>query len=175
MHLAILLLFSIVFLTISGCRETAANLPATPPSSRPSAVDLPLGIIGATEAVYLEGFKSPFEARLDTGATTSSIDADEIQQFERDGRKWVRFQLFNRSSQEKRNYELPMVRNVQIKRHGADSVTRPTVMLTFRIGHLTVEREFTLTSREKFEYPVLLGRNVICGLAAVDPSHHNTL
>ena len=73
------------------------------------------------------------------------------------------------------NYELPVARTVQIKRHEAESTTRLSVMLTFRIGHLTLEREFTLADREKFEYPVLLGRNVISGLAAVDPSRHNTL
>ena len=48
-------------------------------------------------------------------------------------------------------------------------------MLTFRIGHLTLEREFTLADRSRFEYPVLLGRNVINGLAAVDPSRRNVL
>ena len=81
----------------------------------------------------------------------------------------------DRTSQEKRNYELPVARTVQIKRHEAESTTRLSVMLTFRIGHLTLEQEFTLADREKFEYPVLLGRNVISGLAAVDPSRHNTL
>ena len=50
-----------------------------------------------------------------------------------------------------------------------------TVLLTFRIGHLTLEREFTLADRSHFEYPVLLGRNVINGLAAVDPSRRNVL
>ena len=48
-------------------------------------------------------------------------------------------------------------------------------MLTFRMGHLTLEREFTLTDRSKFEYPVLVGRNIINGIAAVDPSRRNVL
>ncbi len=174
MNLILLLLLSVVLFTLSGCREAVSGVPEAPP--RPAAVtDLPLGIIGETEAVYLDGFKAPFEARIDTGATTSSIDAREVRTFERDGKKWVRFQVVSRASQEKRSYELPVARTVQIKRHEAESTTRLSVMLTFRIGHLTLEREFTLADREKFEYPVLLGRNVISGLAAVDPSRHNTL
>ena len=40
---------------------------------------------------------------------------------------------------------------------------------------LTLEREFTLTDRSKFEYPVLVGRNIINGIAAVDPSRRNVL
>lgn len=174
MNLILLLLLSVALFTLPGCRETVSGVPEAPPP-RPAAADLPLGIIGETEAVYLDGFQAPFEARIDTGATTSSIDAREIRTFERNGRKWVRFQVVNRASQEKRSYELPVVRTVQIKRHEAESAPRLSVMLTFRIGHLTLEREFTLADREKFKYPALLGRNVISGLAAVDPSRHNTL
>lgn len=42
-------------------------------------------IIGAVEPIYILPMKSAFEARIDTGATTSSLDADDIREFERDG------------------------------------------------------------------------------------------
>ena len=41
----------------------------------------PLGIIGEVETVRLPDFKSSFEARVDTGATTCSIDAFDIKNF----------------------------------------------------------------------------------------------
>ena len=115
------------------------------------------------------------KGRIQTGATTSSIDARDVRTFERDGRKWVSFRVFARSGGESKEYELPVARTVRIKQHGGESLERISVMLTFRMGHLTLEREFTLTDRSKFEYPVLVGRNIINGIAAVDPSRRNVL
>lgn len=178
MKLIYLLPAVIVILAVllaAGCchRTTDAN---DPESVSPAATtDLPLGIIGEIEVIHLPEFSVPFEARIDTGATTSSIDAKEIRTFERDGRKWVSFMVQARSGGAAHQYELPVVRTVRIKRHDAESIERISVMLTFRIGHLTLEREFTLSDRTKFKYPVLLGRNVINGLAAVDPSRRNVL
>ena len=153
----------------------AESINATEQDVRRLEVQRELGIIGEVEAVYLEGFNTPLEARVDTGATTSSIDARNIRAFERDGKKWVSFQVVGRGEKVERSYELPVERVAAIKRHGAESIQRYTVMLTFRIGHLTLEREFTLSDRAKFQYPVLIGRNVITGIAAVDPSRRNVL
>ncbi len=153
----------------SGASPDGAAAPAAPRS------DYPLGVIGETEAVYLPGFSAPFEARIDTGATTSSIDAKNIRNFERDGKKWVSFEIRSRADGQVKNYELPVERTVPIKRHGAPDQMRYSVILTFRMGHMTMDREFTLTDRGGFEYPVLIGRNVISGTAMVDPSRHNIL
>ena len=169
------LLFPATALLFAGCESAKSESGAVPQSAASMLNGLPLGIIGEVEAVYLEGFNTPLEARVDTGATTSSIDARNIRAFERDGKKWVSFQVVGRGEKVERSYELPVERVAAIKRHGAESIQRYTVMLTFRIGHLTLEREFTLADRSRFEYPVLLGRNVINGLAAVDPSRRNVL
>ena len=169
------LLFPATALLFAGCESAKPDSEAVRQSAASMLNDLPLGIIGETEAVDLEGCSVPFEARIDTGATTSSIDARKIRAFERDGKKWVSFEIVSRGEKLSRSYELPVERVASIKRHGAESIQRYTVMLTFRLGHLTLEREFTLADRSRFEYPVLLGRNVINGLAAVDPSRRNVL
>ena len=169
------LLFPATALLFAGCESAKPDSETVRQSAASMLNDLPLGIIGETETVYLEGFSAPFEARIDTGATTSSIDARNIRAFERDGKKWVSFEIISRDGKLSHSYELPVERVAAIKRHGAASIQRYTVMLTFRLGHLTLEREFTLADRSRFEYPVLLGRNVINGLAAVDPSRRNVL
>lgn len=135
----------------------------------------PLGIIGEVETVRLPEFKSTFEARIDTGATTCSIDASDIKNFERDGRKWVSFKIKSRTSDEQKSFELPVVRVVPIKRHGMPDQQRFSVMLNIKIGHLTLEREFTLTDRSEFEYPVLIGRNLLSGIAVVDVTRKNAI
>lgn len=175
MNLILLLLLSVVLFTLSGCREAVSGVPEAPP--RPAAVtDLPLGIIGRNRGGFIWTVSRLLSRRGSTPARppVPSMPARSALS-SATARSGVRFLVVNRTSQEKRNYELPVARTVQIKRHEAESTTRLSVMLTFRIGHLTLEQEFTLADREKFEYPVLLGRNVISGLAAVDPSRHNTL
>ena len=166
----------VAVLIAAGCCRRAGETERAPEAAVPVATtDLPLGIIGETEVIHLPEFSVPFEARIDTGATTSSIDAREIRTFERDGKKWVSFVIASRTGKQTRKYELPVVRTVRIKRHNAEPIERFSVMMTFRIGHLTLEREFTLSDRAKFQYPVLIGRNVITGIAAVDPSRRNVL
>ncbi len=135
----------------------------------------PLGIIGEVETVRLPDFNSSFEARVDTGATTCSIDASDIKNFERDGRKWVSFKIKSRTSGEQKTFELPVVRVVPIKRHGMPDQQRFSVMLNIKIGHLTLEREFTLADRSAFDYQVLLGRNLLSGIAVVDVTRKNSI
>ena len=135
----------------------------------------PLGIIGEVETIRLPEFKSSFEARVDTGATTCSIDAFDIKNFERDGRKWVSFKIKSRTSDEEKSFELPVMRVVPIKRHGMPDQQRFSVMLNVKIGHLTLEREFTLTDRSAFDYPVLIGRNLLSGMAIVDVTRKNAI
>ena len=48
-------------------------------------------------------------------------------------------------------------------------------MLNIKIGHLTLEREFTLTDRSAFDYPVLIGRNLLSGIAVVDVTRKNAI
>ncbi|MBP3393227.1 MAG: ATP-dependent zinc protease [Lentisphaeria bacterium] len=40
---------------------------------------LPLGMIGIEEPVAIEPFKTPFPAKIDTGADVASIDAENIK------------------------------------------------------------------------------------------------
>ena len=47
--------------------------------------------------------------------------------------------------------------------------------MTVKLGNLNLNREFTLADRHNFEYQILIGRNIISGTAAVDPSKSNTL
>ena len=134
---------------------------------------LPLGIVGIEEPVFVTPFASPFPAKIDTGADTSSIDAEGIRLIQRDGGKFVSFRIRQRGTGEEHSYELPLKRRTSIVRHGGKSQTRYIVMLTVRIVSLTMEREFSLANRKNFSYQVLIGRNIISGMAAVDPSRRN--
>ena len=131
-------------------------------------------IIGEVEPVTILAAGLTLPARIDTGATTSSLDARNIQRFERDGQKWVRFVVLDRRSGKKVKVEGRVTRIVEITRHGADDQKRPVVKLKARLGKVELLREFSLTDRSKFTYPVLIGRNILQGKFLVDVTRKNT-
>ncbi len=149
--------------------------PVPRPPKKPSHVKIDnLILFGRAEYVYLADIKKRLSARIDTGATTSSINATDIQRFERDGKKWVRFVIPYPDGKTSETIEKPLKRDALIKRHGAESIRRPIIMLRVRIGPISTVCEFSLTDRSKFEFPVLIGRNVLAGKAAVDVSRKYT-
>jgi len=133
-----------------------------------------LATIGQVEYVDVLPTGVRHKARIDTGAETTSIDSRDIVLFERDGRQWVRFLVLDRVSKQPTEFKLPVERMVTIKRHGAKSVKRPVVALELAIGSLRDRIEVSLANREKFTYPVLIGRNFLDGRAQVDVSRKFT-
>ena len=133
-------------------------------------------VVGAVERVLLEPQGVMFEARIDTGAHTSSIDARDITPFERDGKPWVRFELPRRDEKDKSlTIETPVVGRTQIKRHGQAPVERLTVTLRVVLGPLDQLSEFTLADREGYDYSVLIGRSYLRGSAIVNVDRQLTL
>ena len=132
-----------------------------------------LDIIGAIEPVYFLPMKSPFEARIDTGAENSSIDVDSHKLFERDGEKWVSFVLTNRETGESHRFEKKVLSTVKIKRIN-EHEKRITVLMDVKFGDEIIKEKFSLADREKFEYQALIGRNILTGRAIVDTSLSHT-
>lgn len=134
-------------------------------------------IFGLHEQVYLSDLGVGLKAKLDTGATTSSLSARNIQHFKRDGESWVRFQLAFDTAPEQA-YELPIARVSRIKRRADDFdpeeektySARPVINLTLHIGERQQQIEVNLTDRSAFKYPFLLGARGLKSLGGiVDP------
>ena len=131
-------------------------------------------IVGGVETLYIPPFEVSFQARMDTGAETSSIDAKNIRHFERDGEKWVSFDITNRKNNQTHHFERPVVRKTSIIRTGNEE-KRYVVNFDIKMGEEIIGAEFTLNDRSKFEYQVLIGRNIINGRYLIDSSTENTL
>jgi hypothetical protein len=129
-------------------------------------------VLGQTEWVYVSTVKRNFKARVDTGATTASISATNIERFERDGEKWVRFNLEHKKNTEPQTIEAKIVRFVSIiqANNPEEQESRLVVSLHVRIGGVVGETEFTLTDRAHMEYSILIGRTFVQDLAVVDVS-----
>ncbi|MCB9480780.1 MAG: ATP-dependent zinc protease [Desulfobacteraceae bacterium] len=126
-------------------------------------------MIGKIEKVRLTPPDSVFHARIDTGATTSSLDAKNIETFERDGSSWVRFKIKDPSEEKFYDVEKPVVRKVKILQASNEEASRrPVIELQFQIGDIKRIEEFTLEDRSHLEYQVLIGRNILRDLMIVD-------
>ena len=165
-------------LMISACANNEAKVvpgivPNTAQETKVIKV-LPNNVIGAVERIYLPPMKSAFLARIDTGATTSSLDAENVKQFERDGDKWISFTIVNRETGESYTFEKPLVKGISIRRAGENEY-RPIVNMDVKMGGEKFKANFTVAEREKFDYQMLVGRNILSGRAIVDVSISNTL
>ena len=138
-----------------------------------AAADSGPDIFGWAEPVVLEEAGFRLEAKLDTGADTSSLDAIDIRRFRRKGVSWVRFTVEDHDRGDVVRLERPLLRRVRIKRHDGDSQRRSVISLTVCLGRHRREVEFSLIDRSQFDYPVLLGRSALAGLAIVDPDEVN--
>ncbi len=132
-------------------------------------------VYGWMEKVLIDGLKNTLNAKLDTGAFTSSIHAEEKELFERDGKKWVRFITTDPRVKDSPRVKLeaPLVRIARIKDPGGKSETREVVKLSFKIGDKKMRGDFTLNNRSNMNAPVLIGRTMIKELGWVDSTRTN--
>lgn len=137
-----------------------------------------LTTIGSVEGVRLLPPDHLFEARIDTGANTSSLDARDIEFFERDGDDYVRFTIAGEHFANSGPVELerPVSRFVRIiQASNEDHERRAVIELQYRIGPIERVAEFTLANRKRLTYSALIGRNILKDLFAVDVSRQFVL
>ncbi|MBU6328140.1 MAG: ATP-dependent zinc protease, partial [Verrucomicrobia bacterium] len=132
----------------------------------------PVQIFGWLEKVKIADVADEMAAKLDTGALTSSLHAEEEKLFERNGQKWVRFVITEPGvvGGKRHVMEALLVRTAEIKEPGGLTERRCVVRLNFLIGERSVRAEFTLNDRKNMLCPVLLGRSALSILGWVDPS-----
>ncbi|MGM0517268.1 MAG: ATP-dependent zinc protease [Pseudomonadota bacterium] len=135
---------------------------------RENAVEQP--VFGYIEDIAVRALGREMRAKMDSGATTTSIDARDIEVFEKDGEEWVRFTITGREEGRTATIERPVSRTVRIKRHGRSSQKRYVVELALCLGDKWVAEEVSLTNREKFRNGLLVGRNHMAGHLLIDPS-----
>lgn len=129
-------------------------------------------VLGWKEWVKI-GTKGDFmRAKLDSGARTSSLHAEGIEEFERDGKKWVRFLVKDTDENDAKSilFKAPLQRIAKVKNTDGTVERRFVVELGFSVGDRQLREEFTLNDRSGLICPVLIGRNALRILGYVDCS-----
>ncbi|MES2817426.1 MAG: ATP-dependent zinc protease [Pseudomonadota bacterium] len=112
-------------------------------------------------------------AKIDTGASTSSLHATEIVPFHRDDQPWVRFtaHLGTLVQLRHRRCEAPLVAIKTIKSSNGHAQVRYVIRTTLALGDRAWPVDFTLTCRKAMRYRLLLGaKALIDGQLVVNPA-----
>ena len=129
-------------------------------------------VVGALELCDLPKLAiTDLHVRVDTGATTSSLHVDNIDEFEKNDELWVSFDIHP----DIHNVERVIRREAQVlgqKRVKSSTATRErryVIQTPIVMGGQKWDIQLTLTDRSEMTYLMLLGREAMSGRLIVDP------
>ncbi len=140
----------------SGCSVSEVNAPK-------------VRSIGWVERVQIYPFNMQLDSKVDTGADTCSVHAEDIESFKKNKTQYVRFKMANRYGEIKK-VERKVLRMTKIKNKDGGYHIRPVVNLGLCIDDYLEYVACNLVDRSNFDYPVLVGRNFLAGHFLVNSS-----
>lgn len=121
-------------------------------------------LTGWREWVRLPGVGVPWiKTKIDTGAQTSALHADEISEFSRGGDAWVRFtvQPWQVSEADGVAVELPIHDRRTVRSSSGHAQDRLVVMMDIELAGRVIPAEVTLTDRDEMVFRMLIGREAL--------------
>ena len=119
----------------------------------------PLFTAGHIEVATVEGLDFP--VKLDTGADVSSINAQNIKMFKKDGQQMVSFTYQNDVGMEEK-FTRKVVDTMTITaKQGEKANVRPVVEMHVTLGDLEKKIRVNLQDRSRFHYSMILGKNFL--------------
>lgn len=116
------------------------------------------------------------EAKLDTGAYTSSIHCENISVHNKEGKLILSFtisQIIHGVEQSKTFYFEEFSKK-KIKNSFGELEERYTIKTIVKLGSKKIKATISLSNREKMRYPVLIGRKLIKGKFIIDVNKIHT-
>mgnify|MGYP002623326450 CR=1 FL=1 len=151
-----------------GCRPFPARYshPAMATKRRPSTE------IGWREWVSLpELGVEAIQAKVDTGADSSSLHAFNQERFQRDGVEWIRFEIHPKKRARKPviECEAPVVMERKVRNPGGRSELRPVISTAVVVNGVQIRALINLTERDEMTFRMLIGRRTMRGKFVVNP------
>lgn len=127
-------------------------------------------VVGWREWAGLPGLGiARVQAKIDTGARTSSLHANSIEVLERDGVEMVRFDVVG-EGENAPWHEASVADRRQVRSSNGEAELRFVIRTDLSLGGRVWTVEITLTNRERMEAPMLIGREALASHVVVDPS-----
>ena len=126
-------------------------------------------VAGWIETVTFPDYGIALDAKLDTGADSSSVGVTGLERFKRDGKTWYRFTLTGEDGKTA-TIEQQTNRVARIMRAEVKDTRRPIVRLKICLAGHVAETDFTLTDRSDRRTSLLIGRRFLASRIVVDSS-----
>ena len=110
-------------------------------------------------------------AKIDTGARTSSLHGEVLEEFERDGQKLVRFAVDFSQQHVRQVCEAVHVDVRGITSSNGETQYRYVIKTPMKIGDLEFRAEISLANRRDMQFPMLIGRSSLRRRFVVDSGY----
>lgn len=111
------------------------------------------------------------KAKIDTGAKTSAIHAEDIKIIKRGQKRFVRFKLLpdQKSDQKSKVVEMEMIEKRKVRSSIGHESVRPVVKTILNIGDYSYPIELTLVNRDIMGFRMLIGRQALIKKFLINP------
>lgn len=131
-----------------------------------------LPIVGWRELVHLPALGiHAIPAKIDTGARTSSLHATILDEFERDGERFVRFAVDFEQQHVRQVCEAVHIDWRGVTSSNGDTQLRRIIKTPLQIGRVKFRAEISLADRSDMRFPMLIGRSSLRRRFVVDSGH----
>lgn len=149
----------------SAAAQTAPQQPGAAPMTTSSPT-----VAGYIETIAFPDQGITLDAKLDTGAVSSSLGVADLERFKRNGQTWYRWTMRGADGKtatlEQQTNRLSRVMRAEVK-----DTLRPIVRLKVCVAGHEVVTDFNLTDRSGQDFDALIGRKFLAGRVLVDSSH----
>ena len=111
------------------------------------------------------------KAKVDTGARTSSLHGEVLEEFERDGEKFVRFAVDFQQQHVRQVCEAVHVDVRGITSSNGETQYRYVIKTPLKIGDVEFRAEISLADRSDMKFPMLIGRSSLRRRFVVDSGY----
>lgn len=123
-----------------------------------------LQVIGWREKISLPKLElNDFTIKVDTGARTTAIHAENVEQFDQDGAAWVRFTPPDIGPATPASCEAAILETRDITNTGGVPEPRIIIRTQLLIAGRRWPIDISLADRAPMKYPLILGRSALRG------------
>ena len=131
-------------------------------------------VIGRIENIVLDSTGFGVQARIDTGAKTCSMHAENIIEKKVEGRTYIQFTSEN-IDRKKQSFYKEIIKKQRVRSSTGDVTNRYVIKMAVEMGGRIHEVNVNLNDREDLRYNFLVGRNLLMGDYVVDVSQTRLL
>jgi len=143
---------------------------SSPPQSGAASMSSPVPTVaGWIETATFPEQGITLDAKLDTGAVSSSLSVTDLERFKRKGKTWYRFTMQGIDGKTA-TVEQQTSRIARVTRAEVKDTRRPIVRLKLCVAGHEAVTDVTLTDRSSQDYLLLIGRKFLASRVLVDSS-----